>query len=60
MYFAVYVLGFWLICSAQLSLLVNLGTAYLPDALAKFCVCSAKHAALAFFLAASSNIVRFW
>ena len=62
-----------ILCSVQLSLLVNLGTTRLlvnlgttlfSNAIAKTCARSAKLAALtrcsAFFLAATSNSVHLW
>ena len=53
-----------ILCSVQLSLLVNLGTTFFSIALTKFCAFSAKDAALAslngLFLAATSNNVHLW
>ena len=54
----------YILCSFLLSLLVNLGTTFFSNALAKFCAWSATLAELtscsAFFLAAASNSVHLW
>ena len=53
-----------ILCSAQVSLFVNLGTTFFSNTLAKFYALSAKRATLTscsvFFLVASSNSVHLW
>ena len=57
-------LYFHILCSAQVSLFVNLGTTFFPNTLTKFCALSAKLAALTscgvFSLVASGNSVNLW